>query len=92
MKVAQVFVANVVPLMLALKMRTDAQIMEIVIPPFGAGEHPGEPNVGYRNSITTTFSGPPKPKPTPERLSKLFEKLNLKGDRALVRSRTSRSA
>ena len=42
-------------------MRVDAEIMKIAIPPFCAGERPVEPNAGNGNSITTTFSGPPKP-------------------------------
>ena len=61
MKVVWVFAANTVPAMLAPKMRTNAEIMEIAVPPFGAGECPVEPNASNRNSITTTFSGPPKP-------------------------------
>ena len=76
---ARVFAANVVPLMLAPKMRTNAEIMEISIRPFGMGEHPVEPNASNRNSITPTFSGPPKSEPTPERLNELFEKLDLQG-------------
>ena len=51
---ARVFAANVVPTMLALKMRIDAEIMEIAITPFSAGEHPVEPNAGNKNSITAT--------------------------------------
>ena len=79
MKVVWVLAANVVPLMLAPKMRMDAKIMEIAIPPFGVGECPEEPNAGNGNSITTMFSGPPKLELTPERLSELFKKLDLKG-------------
>ena len=75
----RVFVANVVPPMLAPKSRMDVGITEITIPPFGVGECPIEPKASNENSITSTFSGPPKPELTPERLNELFEKLNLKG-------------
>ena len=69
--------ANVVPPM--PKMRMDAEIIEITVPPFGVGEHPVELNAGNGNSITPTFSRPLKPEPTLARLNELFEKLNLKG-------------
>ena len=78
-KVARVFVPNVVPPMLAPKTRMDVRITKITILPFGAGECPIEPKAGNENSITCTFSGPPKPEATPERLNELFKKLDLKG-------------
>ena len=64
-KVVRVFAANVVPLMLALKMISCAKIMEMVVPPSGAGECPVVPNASSRNSITTMFPGPPKLELTP---------------------------
>ena len=41
-KVAKVFVANVIPPMLATKERMDAEIMEISIPQSGAERHTNE--------------------------------------------------
>ena len=78
-KVAKVFAANVIPLMLAPKERTDAEIMEISIPQSGAERHTNEAKMGNANNITSAFSKPMKPEPTPKRLNELFEKLNLKG-------------
>ena len=78
-KVAKVFVANVIPLMLAPKERMDAEIMEISIPQSGAERHINKANMGNANNITSAFSKPMKPEPAPERLSELFEKLDLRG-------------
>ena len=78
-KVAKVFVANVIPQMLAPKERTDAKIMEISVPQSGAERHAKEAKMGNANNITSAFSKPMKPEPTPERLNELFEKLDLKG-------------
>ena len=65
--------------MLAPKERTDAEIMEISIPQSGAERHTNEAKMGNANNITSAFSKPMKPEPTPERLNELFEKLDLKG-------------
>ena len=71
--------ANVIPPMLAPKERTDAEIMEISVPQSGAERHTNKAKMGSANDITSAFSKPMKPEPTPERLNELFEKLNLKG-------------
>ena len=78
-KVAKVFAANVIPPMLAPKERMDAEITEISVPQFGAERHTNEAKMGNANNVTSAFSKPMKPEPTPERLNELFEKLNLKG-------------
>ena len=65
--------------MLAPKERTDAKITEIFIPQSGAERHANEAKMGNANNVTSVFSKPMKPEPTPERLNKLFEKLDLKG-------------
>ena len=78
-KVAKVFVANVIPPMLAPKERMDTEIMEIPIPQSGAERHMKETKLDNANNITSAFSKPTKPEPTPERLNELFEKLDLKG-------------
>ena len=78
-KVAKVFVANIIPPMLAPKERTDAEVMEIPIPQSRVGRHMKETKPDNANNITSAFSKPMKPEPTPERLRELFEKLNLKG-------------
>ena len=80
-KVAKVFAANVIPPMLAPKERTDAEITEISVPQSGAERHTNEAKMGNANNVTLAFSKPMKPEPTPERLNKLFEKLDLKGSR-----------
>ena len=76
-KVAKVFAANVIPPMLAPKERMDAEITEI--PQYRAERHAKEKKMDNANNITSAFSKPMKPEPTPERLNELFEKLNLKG-------------
>ena len=78
-KVAKVFVANVIPPMLAPKERTDAKITEISVPQSGAERHTNEVKMGNANNVSSAFSKPMKPEPTPEILNELFEKLNLKG-------------
>ena len=65
--------------MLAPKERTDTEITEIPIPQSGAQRHAKEVKVGNANNVTSAFSKPMKPEPTPERLSRLFEKLDLRG-------------
>ena len=78
-KVAKLFAANVIAPMLAPKEKTDAKVMEIPISQFRMGRHVEEAKTDNANNITSAFSKPTKPEPTPERLNKLFEKLNLKG-------------
>ena len=78
--------------MLAPKERMDAEIMEISVPQFGAERHANEAKMGNANNVTSAFSKPMKPEPTPERLNELFEKTQFKGDKGLVRNRASRSA
>ena len=65
--------------MLAPKERTNAKITEISIPQSGAERHINEANMGNANNVTSVFSKPMKPEPTPERLSELFEKLDQRG-------------
>ena len=65
--------------MLAPKERMDAEIMEIPVPQSGAERNTKAANMGNTNNVTSVFSKPTKPEPTPERLSELFEKLNLRG-------------
>ena len=65
--------------MLAPKERTDTEIMEIPIPQSGAEGNVKEAKMDNVNNVTSAFSRPTKPEPTPESLNKLFEKLNLKG-------------
>ena len=52
--------------------------MGISIPQSGAERHTNEAKMGNANNVSSAFSKPMKPEPTPERLNKLFEKLNLK--------------
>ena len=65
--------------MLAPKERTDAEIMEILIPQSGVERHVKETKIDNANNVTSAFSEPMKPEPTPERLNELFEEHNLKG-------------
>ena len=65
--------------MLAPKERTDTEIMEIPVPQSGAERHMKETKMDNANNVTSAFSKPMKPEPTPERLNELFEKLDLKG-------------
>ena len=53
--------------------------MEILVPQSRVGRHAKETKIDNANNITSVFSEPMKPAPTPERLNVLFEKLNLKG-------------
>ena len=78
-KVAKVFVANVIPPMLAPKEGMDVEIMEIPIPQSSMGRHMKEAKTDNVNNVTSAFSKPTKPETTPERLNELFEKLDLKG-------------
>ena len=78
-KVAKVFAANVILPMLAPKERMDAEVMEIPIPQSRAGRHMKETEMDNTNNVTSAFSKPTKPEPTPGRLSELFEKLDLRG-------------
>ena len=71
--------ANVIPPMLAPKERTDAEVTEIPIPQSRVGRHAKETKMDNTNNVTSAFSEPMKPEPTPKRLNELFEKLNLKG-------------
>ena len=79
MKVAKVFAANVIPLMLAPGKRTDAEITEISVPQLGAERHANDAKMGNVNDITPTFSKSIRPEPTPERMNELFEKFDSKG-------------
>ena len=65
--------------MLAPKDRMDAKVTEIPVPQSRVGRHVKEAKIDNANNVTSVFSKPTKPEPTPERLNKLFEKLNLKG-------------
>ena len=64
---------------MAPKERTDTEIMEIPIPQSGAERYIIEAKMDNTNNVTSAFSKPTKPEPTPERLNELFEKLDLKG-------------
>ena len=65
--------------MLAPKETMDSKIMEISVAQFGAERHANNAKMGNANNVTSAFSKLMKPESTPERLSELFEKLNLKG-------------
>ena len=64
--------------MLAPEKRTDTEITEISVPQLGAERHANDAKMGIANDITPMFSKSFRPEPTPERLNKLFEKLDLK--------------
>ena len=78
MKVVKVFVANVIPPMLAPEKRMGTDNM-IFITQLGAERHANDAKMGNANDVTPTFSKSIRQEPTPERLNELFEKLDLKG-------------